>query len=41
VNYANQGEDKPLERFLEGVSRTREETRGLRVLYKLLGVCDF
>jgi hypothetical protein len=39
VEYANQGEDKPLERFLEGVADTgRRGTReALRVLYKLLG----
>jgi hypothetical protein len=39
VDYANQGEDKPLERFLEGVADTgRRGTReALRVLYKLLG----
>jgi hypothetical protein len=39
VEYANQGEDKPLERFLEGVADTgRRGTReALRVLYNLLG----
>jgi hypothetical protein len=39
VEYANQGEDKPLERFLEGVADTgRRGTReALRVMYKLLG----
>jgi hypothetical protein len=39
VEYANQGEDKSLERFLEGVADTgRRGTReALRVMYKLLG----
>jgi hypothetical protein len=39
VEYANQGEDKSLERFLEGVADTgrRGPKEALRVLYKLLG----
>lgn len=39
VEYANQGEDKSLERFLEGIADTgRRGTReALRILYKLLG----
>jgi hypothetical protein len=41
VTYANEGEDKPLERFLEGVADTgrRGPREALRVLYAL--VCAF